>query len=114
MPVKPKKTTLRSLRKKAGSAGFGKSSHNEILSALRTTAGAKNPNFRVDWIISDTLAVSRNPAVIADHVSDYVLAAHAEAILRGEKADGSGAQAKLRAGQQKRRALEGKRKDAAS
>jgi len=62
--------------------------------------------------VSDALSINRNPAVIVDHVSDYLLAAHMEAILHGMKADGSGPQAKLRKGTQKRRALAGKRLDA--
>lgn len=110
MPVKPKKTTLRSVMKRQ--TGFGKAAHNELLGPIRTKGGSKNPNFKSDWVVSDVLAVSRNPAVIVDHVSDYVLAAHAEAIMRGEKADGSGPQARLRTGQQKEDAKRGKRKDA--
>lgn len=110
MPKKPKKETLRAIRKRM--TGFGQKPYNEIVGPIRTRAGRKNPNFRADWIVADALAINRNPAAIVDHVSDYLLAAHAEAILRGQKADGSGPQAKLKSGEQKELARKGKRKDA--
>lgn len=121
MPRRPRKETLRSIRKRASqrsrgaggrfSAGFGKAPHNEILGPIRTRAGRKNPNFRVDWVISDVLAINRNPAVIVDHVSDIVLAIHHDAIKDGMRASGAMSQDPVERGLQRRLADEGKRSE---
>lgn len=114
MARRPKKETLKAIRKRAGRAGFGKAAHNELLNdaPLRITSGSKSPNFQVRWVVSDRLAVSRNPAQIVDHLTDIVMAHHWDAIRHGQKADGSGPQDPVRFGVQSRLAKEGKRPEA--
>jgi hypothetical protein len=57
----------------------------------RTGKGAS----RVNWIIKRDWAPEPDPALIVDHVRDVILAAHREAILAGQRADGSGPQEDL-------------------